>query len=81
MKFQPAKLQPSKFLRDHPAARLVLVVALITSVWGVLLPRVAETETVRRRNLWLEEKGIDPAAMFYTDLEIVDRVLKDQRPE
>lgn len=56
-------------------AKFFTVVALIIVIWGVVLPRLATTPTVRNRNLWLEERGIDPAAMYYTDLPMIDRVL------
>lgn len=55
--------------------RLVAVVAVIIVIWGGVLPYLAKTQTVRDRNRWLEERGIDPAAMFYTDLPMMDRVL------
>jgi hypothetical protein len=51
------------------------VVLAMIAIWGIVLPQLARTTTVRERNRWLDEKGIDPAAMFYTDLPMMDRVL------
>lgn len=56
--------------------KFVAVVIFIAAVWGGVLPRIAETDTVRDRNRWLDEHGIDPAAMYYTDLPMMDRVLR-----
>ncbi|OYP35499.1 hypothetical protein [Rhodopirellula sp. MGV] len=55
--------------------RFLIVAACVAIVWGVVLPRLAKTNTVRERNAWLKEKQIDPAAMFYTELPLMDRVL------
>lgn len=51
---------------------LALIATMIGGVWGVALPRLAETQTVRERNAFLEEHRIDPAAMFYTELECLE---------
>jgi hypothetical protein len=59
----------------HRYIRFTVVVLAIVAIWGVVLPYLATTQTVRERNRWLDEKGIDPAAMFYTDLPMMDRVL------
>ena len=59
----------------HRYIRLTVVVLAIVAIWGVVLPYLSTTQTVRERNRWLDEKGIDPAAMFYTDQPMMDRVL------
>ena len=53
------------------AAMLAIVV-----VWGAVLPYLATTRTVRQRTNWLEENQIDPAAMYYTELPMMDDVLR-----
>ena len=58
--------------------RLLIVVLIIGGLWGVVLPYAAETETVRARSRWLEEKQIDPAAMYYTDLPLMERILRKE---
>ncbi len=55
--------------------KLALAVLVIAITWGIILPRLAETETVQERNRWLDQRGIDPAATFYTDLPMMDRIL------
>lgn len=54
-------------------------VAAITLVWTVLLPGYATTTRMRDRLDWLEEKQIDPSAMYYTDLEAMDRILRKRQ--
>ena len=44
----------------------VLVIALL---WLVILPRVAQWPPVRSRIERNEAAGIDPSAMFYSELE------------
>lgn len=46
----------------------ITVLALIVSVWGFVLPALSRTATIRQRQEWLDANGIDPAAMFYTEL-------------
>ncbi|MEW4531284.1 hypothetical protein [Maioricimonas sp. JC845] len=56
--------------------RLVLVMGVVTLVWLVVLPRVALVPAVQSRNEWLDERGIDPAAMYYTELEAMEPILQ-----
>jgi len=44
----------------------------VAVLWGIVFPRLAETESVRRRTRLLERSGVDPAAFFYTDLPLLD---------
>ena len=54
------------------------VILGILVVWGVVLPRLATTQIVRERTRWLEQHQIDPAAMYYTELPLMDRILADE---
>ena len=54
--------------------QLFLLIALLMVVWGILLPRVTQNAEVAARIVELEVKGIDPSAMYYTDLEISDEI-------
>lgn len=45
---------------------------LIAGIWGVVLPALAQTDVVREREAFLEANRINPAAMFYTELECLD---------
>jgi hypothetical protein len=61
-----------------PVARLVFAAALMGLVWGLVLPRLARTRQVRQRERWLEKHQIDPAAMYYTELPVMEKILARQ---
>ena len=44
-------------------------VSLILVMWLVILPAAGRTELLTRRIQFLESRGIDPSARFYTDQE------------
>ena len=46
---------------------LLAVSAAVVAVWGYVLPRVARFEPVARDMQFLESRGIDPSARYYTD--------------
>lgn len=46
---------------------LLAVSAAVAAVWGYVLPRVARFEPVARDMQFLESRGIDPSARYYTD--------------
>ncbi len=48
-------------------------------VWLVWLPSHAQRPPVRRHLQWLDERGIDPSAMYYTELEVMEDILARQR--
>ncbi|PQO47775.1 hypothetical protein [Blastopirellula marina] len=48
------------------------VALVVIAVWGFVLPALAETDMVRARRAFLEKHRINPAAMFYTELECLD---------
>lgn len=56
--------------------RLLACVAIVAVIWLGVLPKVAKQDRVKQRIQWLEEHRIDPAAMFYTDLPVMDEILK-----
>ncbi|QDU55764.1 hypothetical protein [Aeoliella mucimassa] len=45
------------------------LVALLL-VWGVVLPALTTQPQVEEQLDWLDERGIDPSAMFYTELDL-----------
>ncbi|TWU07653.1 hypothetical protein [Stieleria varia] len=55
--------------------KLALVVCVMAFVWLIVLPRLAKQDVVEARIRWLDEKRIDPAAMFYTELDSMDDYL------
>ena len=50
--------------------RLFAASAAVVAVWGFVLPRVARIEPVARDMQFLESRGIDPSARYYTDQPI-----------
>ncbi|QDV82387.1 hypothetical protein [Planctomycetes bacterium TBK1r] len=63
---------------SHRRIRFLAVILAMLVVWGVVLPQLATTRTVRERTQWLEQHQIDPAAMYYTELPLMDRILADE---
>ncbi|MGI9472045.1 MAG: hypothetical protein ACR2NZ_10955 [Rubripirellula sp.] len=49
--------------------RFAAATLVISLVWLVLLPRAARLESVKERIRRNDAAGIDPSAMFYSDLE------------
>ncbi|MFG0290656.1 MAG: hypothetical protein ACF8CQ_20950 [Rhodopirellula sp. JB044] len=67
--------------RFFRAASFSVVIAVLSIVWLVLLPAYARQPKMQRHLRWLDEKGIDPSAMYYTELDIMDDILAKQRRE
>ena len=57
-------------------AQLLLAIATICLVWGWILPWWAGRPAMSRTLQNLEQQRIDPSAMFYTDLEAMDSILR-----
>ena len=53
---------------------LSIAIAGILLTWLCLLPWLGKQKAVQARIQFLESQQIDPAAMFYTDLEVMDKV-------
>ncbi|MCC9608691.1 hypothetical protein LOC68_09000 [Blastopirellula sp. JC732] len=49
--------------------RLGLAVGLVAFTWLVVLPRLADAPPVKRHIQTMKAAGIDPSAMYYTELE------------
>jgi len=55
---------------DRSAAlRLVAGAVVAIAVWGGLLPQLLSFAPVARHVRLMEKRGVDPAAMYYTELE------------
>jgi len=65
--------EPSSFGRW---LMLIGMISAITVVWCVALPKLAEQPRVQEHLVFLDSKGIDPSAMFYTELDAMDEILK-----
>ena len=53
---------------------LCLSVSTILIVWTLVLPWIGSRQSVRTRIEYLKRHGIDPAALYYTDLEAMGRI-------
>ncbi|MEO1982087.1 MAG: hypothetical protein ABGZ24_16330 [Fuerstiella sp.] len=49
---------------------------VIAIVWCVMLPWVARRPAMEEHLNWLDDRGIDPSAMYYTELEMMDPILQ-----
>ena len=52
-----------------PTARLALGLAVVAAIWGGVLPALLRCRGVARHVARMEERGVNPAAMYYTELE------------
>lgn len=57
-------------------ARLVICVSFIAVVWLAVLPWWANQPTMQQHLHELDEQGIDPSAMYYTELEAMEPILR-----
>ena len=62
---------------DHGRGRLFLATLAIVIVWTLVLPWIGARPSVRSRIETLNTQGIDPAALYYTDLEAMSRLESD----
>lgn len=56
---------------------LCLSVSVILIVWMLVLPWIGSWQSVRSEIEYLDRRGIDPAALYYTDLEAMERIESD----
>jgi hypothetical protein len=61
---------------NHGLARLLAFVFVILSVWGWVLPLIGNAPTIRRSIDNAERMGINPAAVFYTDVYETTKIPK-----
>lgn len=54
--------------------KLCVLGFLILMVWGFVLPGMNRVPGIASRIIDLQSKGIDPSAMYYTDLEIAEEI-------
>jgi hypothetical protein len=55
-------------------ARLGACSAALVLLWLAVLPRVARQPSVQQHIEFLQQRQIDPSAMFYTELEAMEGV-------
>lgn len=56
---------------------LGLAVSTVLVVWMLVLPWIGSRPSIRSRIDDLNRQGIDPAALYYTDLEAMHRLESD----
>lgn len=57
----------------------LLLTFSLSLFWLVILPRAAENPQLRSEIDFLDQKKIDPTAMFYSDLETIENTVQDIR--
>ncbi|MCA9111728.1 MAG: hypothetical protein KDA52_17375 [Planctomycetaceae bacterium] len=70
-------MQPADSPSGTRVALLIVAFAVIGLVWCVVLPWVATLPEMQRQLTFLDERGIDPSAMFYTELEVMTPILDE----
>lgn len=69
-------------LLDAGRIRLVIAVSVLACVWLVILPWYSRQPAMEAHLQWLDERGIDPSAMYYTELEAMQPILQRlERPD
>ncbi len=63
-------------LRDTGWFSLLVWIGLLAVVWTCLLPHIAARPDVAAYLKSLDEQGIDASAMFYTELDAMDPILR-----
>lgn len=56
---------------------MLIAVVAILAFWIGVLPRVGEISSVRAEIDQFHRDGIDPAALYYTELECLPRLLRE----
>lgn len=65
--------------RCYQAGSLIGWIGLLSIVWLVILPAYARQPKMRQHLRWLDDQGIDPSAMYYTELEVMEDILAKRR--
>lgn len=74
MKLVPIPSPPVSQPNRHPIRGLCLACAIVAGIWLVLLPWVESWPAVRDKIHFEESRGIDPSAMFYTELDAMEPI-------
>lgn len=72
---QQEQHQPDNLRRQW--AQFLLLIVSLSLLWLVILPRAAEIPRLRSGIDFLEQKKIDPTAMFYSDLETIEDTMQN----
>jgi hypothetical protein len=66
-------------MKTTPVQRLVISFATIAAIWLMVLPWIGSRESVRDRIEFLDDRGIDASAMYYTELDAMKPILEKFR--
>lgn len=66
--------------RLHPVASFAACAVVLASCWLVLLPRMCQPAPVQGHLRWLDERRINPNALYYTELEVLDPLWDGEAP-
>ncbi len=56
--------------------RLALIMLSVAMIWGVMLPWLAGRPRIAAQLQWLDDQGVDPSAMYYTELDVMKPILQ-----
>ncbi|TWU23552.1 hypothetical protein [Bythopirellula polymerisocia] len=59
--------------------RLMAASGLIGFAWLLLLPWIAEQPGMKSHLDWLEAQQINPSAMYYTELDVMEKFHQQRR--
>jgi hypothetical protein len=66
--------------RSSGVIRLAFAVVLLLAVWCIVLPWISAIPAVNARQQWLEKRGINAGAMYYTELHVMESILERNDP-
>ncbi len=66
----------SPWARSAGIAQLVLAITMIACFWCVVLPWYGSQPAMEKHLQFLDDRGIDASAMFYTELDAMDAILE-----
>lgn len=58
------------------ALKLATVVVIVGCFWCIALPWYASRPAMKEHLQFLDDRGIDPSAMFYTELDAMEAILE-----
>ena len=61
--------------KRHGYVALLVATSAIAAMWLLILPWIAEQPAMERHLNWLNQRGIDPSAMYYTELDAMEPIL------
>lgn len=62
--------------RSGGICKLACWVLGLTVLWCVVFPAIGRWRPIRQHIEAMETSGIDPSAMFYTELDVLDSTIK-----